>query len=126
MEMGTAMKAARLISGIPGESGFSMNTSSPLIVANTLAERAIMGIRERARRNDPATMSFLEGSNVAASIPRKSDAISPSISPNGLIVRIAPIMVTAASDLDQSGLPLPLEAPYRIAPDIIRKSEVGP
>ena len=126
MEMGTAMKAARLISGIPGESGFSMNTSSPLIVANTLAERAIMGIRERARRNDPATMSFLEGSNVAASIPRKSDAISPSISPNGLIVRIAPTMVTAASDLDQSGLPLPLEAPYRIAPDIIRKSEVGP
>ena len=35
-------------------------------------------------------------------------------------------MVTAARDLDQSGFPLPLEAPYRIAPDIIRKKDVPP
>ena len=109
--MGTAMNAARLISGIPGESGFSINTSSPLIVARTFADRAIIGMSERARRKDPATISFLVGSKVAVSIPRKSEAMSPSIRPAGLIEMIAPAIVTAARDLDQSGFPLPLEEP---------------
>ena len=71
----------------------------------------MIGISESANRKDPATMSFLDGSKVAASIPRKSDAISPSTRPAGLIEMIAPAIVTAARDLDQSGFPLPLEEP---------------
>ena len=110
MDRGISMIAARLISGIPGESGFSINTSSPLMVANTLADRAITGIRERARRKEPAMTSFLVGSNVACSIPRKSAVIPPWKNPAVLIVRIVPNIVTAASDLDQRGFPLPLEA----------------
>jgi hypothetical protein len=73
------MNAPRFISGIPGWSGFSMNTSSPLMVARIFAERAIIGIAASDIRKDPAIMSFLVGSRDACSIPNKSAAMVPSV-----------------------------------------------
>ena len=107
--IGISIQAPRFSSAIPGESGFSTKASEPLIVTSMLALNAIIGIAERAIRNEPEMTSLDDGSSALFVRENKSTTMEGSVDPIGLIVMTAPKRVNATRDFDHSGFPEPTE-----------------
>ncbi len=107
---GTSIQDPRLSSAIPGESGFSTKASEPLMVTSILALKAMIGIADRAIRNDPAMTSLEDGASSLEVRENKSVIMEESVDPIGLIVTSAPNRVNATNDFDHSGFPDPTDA----------------
>ena len=75
-----------------------------------LALNAIIGIAERAIRNEPEMTSLDDASSSLLVRENKSTTIEGiGFDPIGLIVMTAPNRVNATSDFDHSGFPEPTE-----------------